>query len=74
MTPMSLFVVESIHDGSDVCVRRATAQEIDEELNTGEGWAMDYESACALARASAREHRCRWFDFSADPAPEGAAS
>jgi hypothetical protein len=64
-----LFVVQSIHDGTDVCVRRATAQETAEEQAKGEGWAMSYEDAAALARASARRDGCRWFDFSADPAP-----
>jgi hypothetical protein len=67
-----LFVVESIHDGTDWCVRRATAAETAEEEAKGEGWAMSYESAKALARESAREHGCRWFDFSADPPPTDA--
>lgn len=73
VTPGDLFVVASIHEGSDWCVRRATAEEIAEERATGEGWAMSYETAVALARESARSHGCRWFDFSADPAPTEAA-
>ena len=64
-----LFVVETIHEGTDWCVRRATATETAEEHAQHEGWAMPYEDAVTLARASAREHRCRWFDFSADPPP-----
>ena len=65
-----LFVVESIHEGTNLCVRRATTQEAAEEHAEGEGWAMSYESATALARASARRDGCRWFDFSSDQAPE----
>ncbi len=65
-----LFVVESIHDGTDLCVRRATAAEAAEEREKGEGWAMLYEAAVSLAKSSARRDRCRWFDFSMDPAPE----
>lgn len=69
-----LFVVESIHEGSDLCVRRATAEETTEERSKGEGWAMSYESASGLARASARRNGCNWFDFSADPAPQREAA
>jgi hypothetical protein len=65
-----LFVVESTHEGTDVCVRRATAEEVAEEQAQGEGWAMSYASAVALARESARRDKCRWFDFSSDPASE----
>lgn len=71
--PADLFVVESIHEGTDMCVRRATAAEAAEERAKGEGWAMLYEAAVALAKSSARRDRCRWFDFSMDPAPENAS-
>lgn len=64
-----LFVVESIHNGSDWCVRRATLAEIEEQRLGGEGWAMCYEDAVALAKQSAKEYKCRWFDFSMDPSP-----
>jgi len=64
-----LFVVATIHKGSNWCVRRANATEVAEERATGDGWAMPYKDAVALARETAREHGCRWFDFSADPAP-----
>ena len=69
----TLYVVESIHDGTDWCVRRATAQETAAERAEGQGWAMSYESAAALARESAHRDGCRWFDFSADPAPQQEA-
>lgn len=68
-----LFVVESIHEGTNWCIRRATVQEVDEEHRSGDGWAMSYDSAVTLAREAARRDGCRWFDFSADPAPEGRA-
>ncbi len=65
-----LFVVASIHEGGDVCVRRATPREDAEERASGEGWAMSYESAITLAQESAQRNGCRWFDFSDDPAPK----
>lgn len=74
MTTPDLFVVESIHEGTDWCVRRATVQEIAEEERDREGWAMPYDDAVALARESARSDQCRWFDFSMDPAPEERSS
>ena len=70
----ALFVVESIHEGTDLCVRRATSAEVAEERASAEGWAMPYADAIALARSSARRDGCRWFDFSADPAPEEDSS
>ena len=68
-----LFVVESIHEGTDLCVRRATGEEIAEERSKSECWAMPYADATALARTSARRDGCRWFDFSSDPAPQQEA-
>jgi hypothetical protein len=65
-----LFVAETCHDGGDMCVRRATLEEITTEIVEGEGWAMPYREAVVVAKRSAREMKCRWFDFSSDPAPE----
>lgn len=60
-----LFVVETIHDGTDWCVRRATTAEVTK-------WSMmSYETAASRARTLALRDGCRWFDFSSNPVPEG---
>ena len=69
MSEVKLFVVETIHEGTAMCVRRATEREIAVEDEEHEGWAMPLTAARRLARSSAKEMRCQWYDFSSDPAP-----
>ena len=59
MSDEARYVVSTCHDGSDWCVRNATAEEMadeaDEKLPLEE--ARDWASQCA------NEHGCNWFDF-----------
>lgn len=68
-----LFVLEAIHNGTDWGVRRATRAEAAEEHRHHEGWAMPYAQAVEGAKENAKRYKCKWFDFSGDPAPKSGS-
>lgn len=65
-TRPDLFVVETCHDGTAMCVRRATPEEVAEENQTAAGWAMPYENALSCVKESVKGTPMRWYDFSAE--------
>jgi hypothetical protein len=59
--PTGMYVVVSIHKGTDWAVKDATRADIKA------GWAMTYEDAMQQARRSAREDGARFYDMSSHP-------
>lgn len=55
-----VFSVQSIHDGTDVAIVDASP----DDIASDDGFAMTHADAVALARQTAIERRCRWFDMS----------
>ena len=56
------YSVQAIHNGTDVAVVDATPEDI--ATADTEGWAMTHADAVALAKETAAEQKCRWFDMS----------
>jgi hypothetical protein len=54
------FSVQAIHDGTDIAVVDASP----EDIAADDGFAMRHDDAVRLAKKSAAELGCRWFDMS----------